>query len=241
MNKDSIYKLIGYNGEYNSIIKKRIRKLLKENHPDNKGNAEYFKLINEVKKELENNKVSYKKEKKSITNKNIDSSHCIDKIRLLKNKLAKKEEEIDIIKKSLISIDKEYKQLFNESLEKENFLLSKKYNMKLKKIKNTCIFFLILLIITFFIAIFNNNIYILIIFIIISFILLMELYKLYAIFQELTKNNNRYVHEYVAITRKLNDIRNKKAKKEKELYEKKRELELIENDLRFYNNILNED
>ena len=59
MNKDSIYRIIGYNGEYTASVKRAIRKLLKENHPDNKGDRKTFELINEVKKELEENRVSY--------------------------------------------------------------------------------------------------------------------------------------------------------------------------------------
>ena len=51
MKKDSIYKLIGYNGEYNKNVKSKLRALLKKYHPDhNNGNDEVFKIINEVKK-----------------------------------------------------------------------------------------------------------------------------------------------------------------------------------------------
>ena len=68
MNKESIYKIIGYNGEYNSSVKRAIRKLLKTNHPDNNGDRRIFELICEVKEELENNKVTYS------SNKNVKSS-----------------------------------------------------------------------------------------------------------------------------------------------------------------------
>ena len=79
MNKESIYRIIGYHGEYNNNVKKAIRKLLKENHPDNNGDRRVFELINEVKKELEENRVSfdYKKIKSSIKkNEDIDYEYC---------------------------------------------------------------------------------------------------------------------------------------------------------------------
>ena len=42
MNKDDVYQIIGYQGEYTESVKKAIRKLLKDNHPDNKGNRDKF-------------------------------------------------------------------------------------------------------------------------------------------------------------------------------------------------------
>ena len=84
MNKESIYKLIGYNGEYTANVKKAIRKLLKENHPDNNGNRKIFELISEVKKELEENKVSYNSQK-TINNSidDIDYDYCFDMIKTI--------------------------------------------------------------------------------------------------------------------------------------------------------------
>ena len=83
MNKESIYIIIGYKGEYNTNVKKAIRKLLKDNHPDKKGNQKIFELINEVKEELENNKVSYspKKSNNKINEiDDIDYNYCVERI-----------------------------------------------------------------------------------------------------------------------------------------------------------------
>ena len=75
MNKDSIYKLIGYDGEYNKEVKSKLRGLLKKYHPDhNQGKSEIFKLINEVKKELEGNQ-SKTKNKKETSKKDTDSNN----------------------------------------------------------------------------------------------------------------------------------------------------------------------
>ena len=73
MNKDSIYRIIGYHGEYSDSVKKALKKLLKENHPDRNGNVEIFKIINEVKNELETDKVSFQYAK--VKNNEV-SIHC---------------------------------------------------------------------------------------------------------------------------------------------------------------------
>lgn len=239
MTKEDIYKIIGYNGEYNNNVKKAIRKLLKENHPDNKGNQENFKLINEVKKELETNKISYKinkKEKKYYDD--IDYDFCNKKIEEIRNKIKNKKELLEEIKIKMKDISNEYSKYYNESINKENYLLSKKINNKLTTLKNKCIIVLIIAIIAFISAIIGNNIYLFILFGILSMILIFEVYRLYNIFQDITKNNSKYVHEYVSITKKLNDIRKSKDKLNEELYKEKRNLLLLENDLRFYNNLL---
>ncbi len=96
MNKDSIYQIIGYQGEYNNNVKKALKKLLKDNHPDNHGDIKLFKLINEVKRELETNKVSYKyndENAKNIIN-DIDYDFC-------KEMILKLEKELTIINEKM--------------------------------------------------------------------------------------------------------------------------------------------
>jgi len=59
MTKKEIYKYLKYNGVYDSGVKRRLKKLIKQYHPDrNKGDDTVMKLINEVKKELESGNVS---------------------------------------------------------------------------------------------------------------------------------------------------------------------------------------
>lgn len=64
MKKEEVYKLIEYNGIYDDKVKSNLKKLIKEYHPDkNKRDKNTIEIIYEVKKELESNKVSYKKKK----------------------------------------------------------------------------------------------------------------------------------------------------------------------------------
>ncbi len=63
MTKEEIYKYLKYNCVYDSGVKRRLKKLIKKYHPDlNNGDDTVMKVINEVKKELENNTVSIKNE-----------------------------------------------------------------------------------------------------------------------------------------------------------------------------------
>ena len=63
MTKEEIYKYLKYIGIYDSGVKRRLKKLIKKYHPDlNNGDDTVMKVINEVKKELENNTVSIKNE-----------------------------------------------------------------------------------------------------------------------------------------------------------------------------------
>ena len=144
MNKESIYKIIGYHGEYTENVKKALRKLLKENHPDHKGDKEVFKLINEVKKELEENKVSYKYKEIGNNKKfdDIDYDFCSSMINSLIKKKNELEKNIKSKNNEKKSLDNDYKKLYNESLENENFLLSNKNILKLNSLKITCIIML---------------------------------------------------------------------------------------------------
>ena len=66
MNRKEIIELINYKGEYTKEVKKKLRELLKKYHPDHyKKEDNTFKLINEIKKELDSGK------KISIDNKKI--------------------------------------------------------------------------------------------------------------------------------------------------------------------------
>ena len=124
MNKDSIYKLIGYEGEYNKEVKAKLRKLLKKYHPDhNKGNSETFKLINEVKRELEKNphlKVKNSKE----TNENIQENIT--------------KEDLEYYQKKIVFLQEQNKKIENKIEENNNNLkeILQKFNSLNEKLTN---------------------------------------------------------------------------------------------------------
>lgn len=122
MTKEEVYKLIQYDGKYDEKVKKNLKSLIKKYHPDkNKDDNKMIKVIYEVKKELENNQVSYNMEKQEVdTNEYIDKNKCIIKI----EKLSKEKEQIDKkLKKNYIVLSdlfKEYSDLYETHCKKQN-------------------------------------------------------------------------------------------------------------------------
>ncbi len=241
MNKESIYRIIGYRGEYTNNVKKALRKLLKENHPDNKGNGEVFKLVNEVKKELENNKVSFKYDfdNKEIIYDDIDYDFC----QLMINNLEKKKSELEDELKKKYEINNnllsKYKDLYRQSIDKAGSLLNKDNDLKnLKNIKIISIILLIILVISFIYAIINNNLIIFIIFGIMCFISIILIKKYFMIFNEISSKSEKKVKRYIRVIEKMKNTSNDKDELNTEIIKLERSVKKIENDLRFYKNLL---
>lgn len=242
MNKDSIYKIIGYNGEYNQSVKKALKKLLKENHPDNNGNSKIFELICEVKNELENNAVSFivNENKKNIEkNCDIDYEYCY----LMIEELDKEKKELvgSISKKNTLlrKFEEEYKSLYKESVEIETKVLNNSFDFKrMKRIKIISVLMVVILIILFVLSILKNNLVLFIIFSIISLFCIIFISQYFNIINELIKNNKRSLKDYIEVVKEINKVIAKKDKLKKEILTMEKNKKNIENDLRFYNNII---
>ena len=238
MNKDSIYRLIGYNGVYSTSVKKVLKKLLRENHPDHNGDKEIFKLINEVKKELENNHVSYKVDKKIEINESIediDYTFCHEMIKKLelerqeiKKELEKKNSDIEIS-------NDDYKKFYNKSMKIEDNMLNikeiKKYNFILE-----LLFIVSIIVIT--ITIIVNTTILKIISCLL--IVILVIFKSYG-----KKRNSKYLEDknkelnnYKRLNKNIIDVVEKRKKMSNDTLNLERKLKRIENDLRFYNNLL---
>ena len=242
MNKDSIYRIIGYHGEYNANVKKAIRKLLKENHPDNNGDTKVFELINEVKKELEENRVSfdYKKIKTKLRkDEDIDYSYCYKMMDSINKEIKEYKQELNNKKKELANSVSDYKEFYKNSIDLETYLLHNSQSMnELKTIKITCIITLILAIITFIISILTKNIIILGIFILLTLICVIIIHKAFFIMQKIAENNKNKIKKYVGVNGKLRNNQNTQTDLKKEIHDINKKITNLENDMRFYNNIL---
>ena len=241
MNKDSIYQIIGYQGEYNNNVKKAIRKLLKENHPDNHGDANIFKIINEVKKELETNKVSYQyKDNKKNNINDIDYDFCHKMIDKIENELIIINKEFIKTKKEINNVDTLYSDLYENNLKNANILLNiEKKKKELNKIKVISIAITLLLVITFIVMFITKNNYILIILSLLIIILIYEIIKFFKIINKITMHDEIELKKYLNI---IDDIKKNQCLKKE--YENKllkilEEKGKLENNLRFYNNLLN--
>ena len=242
MNKEDIYKLIGYHGEYNEKVKKSIRKLLKENHPDNKGERKTFELINEVKKELERGKVSYyPKEKDGVLNSNfdIDYDYCYQKINEIKVKKTSLNKLLSQKRDMLLKYEKDYKELYQDSLDIEsNLLINSSHVHKVKNIKALSIIFLIMIVIVFTFAVFKNSNVAFVIFVVLSLVCILIIHRYLLIMQHIQETNKKKFTSYVKMNNNLRKNIHKQSDLKKEIYEIKRKLNTIENDLRFYQNLL---
>lgn len=241
MNKDSIYKIIGYNGEYNASVKKAIRKLLKENHPDNNGDRKIFELINEVKNELEDNRVSYNQKHETNTVNTIDDidyGYCFEMIKSLNKEKNICTNNLNKLNNKLEKYVLEYKKKYQEDIELETDLLSNsKYVDSLKKTKYQCIFCLLLAIVVFAISVWKRDLFFLILFTFIAIACILIINKLFLVMQKFTESGKSRLKKYVDTNSKLRNNLKEQEEIKKEIHDIKKHITNLENDLRFYNNI----
>ena len=233
MNKDNIYQIIGYRGEYNEKVKRSIRILLKQNHPDHNGDIKIFKLINEVKKELESNNVSYKYDKDKYKDDlcDIDYVYCNDMILKLKKKLYSLEKTINFTKDNIKKLNSEYNYLYHENSNKNIELLNYEKDNNLNNIKLKYIIIVIILIITFIIMIKDLNIYTLIVFLLTILVLILVIKKV-------NVKDDSEIENELSIIDSIEKSKILTKKYERELLILKEEKTKIKNDLRFYSNIV---
>lgn len=245
MNKDSIYKIIGYEGEYNKEVKAKLRKLLKKYHPDhNNGESEIFKLINEIKKELEHNinikikNVNIKTKKAEISKDNFQYyENQIKKLlkqnELLRTKINNKNSDIE-------KISKRY-NLLNEKLSKnQGILCENNDNVNyLKKFQKKYIVYILSLIISIIIYLLKKNILFIGLISIIIIILTIDVGKLYLSIKEITSNSNDYLKKNFDLFKDIEHLKDRINEEKRELLVFERELIKNNNDIRFYQNQLN--
>lgn len=140
MTKEEIYEAIGYKGKYNKEVKRKLRLLMKKFHPDlNHDDINTMKLLVEVKNELINHKVSYKKieetkkekkqqEEEKEENKEDDFKNI--SIKALTNKVNQLLKELEKVQEALFSL---YKKLTKE--EEKYFSIGKEYKDNTLKVK----------------------------------------------------------------------------------------------------------
>ena len=125
MTKEEIYVKIGYCGKYTKDVKKKLRLLSKKYHPDlNHGDDSIMKLINEVKEEIEQEKISYhfspKREKKKESSFQTDVKDNFSSI------------TIDVLEKKLqqLILEREKISLKLKKIQHSIHLLFTHYNKK---------------------------------------------------------------------------------------------------------------
>lgn len=240
MDKKSIYQIIGYQGEYTEKIKKSLKKLLKENHPDHGGDPRIFDIITTVKKELESGKVSYHVKKNEINYEDdLDYDYCLTMIKTLQKKITNKENDILQMQKDLDDVNNKYKKIYRKSLDNEASLLNNTNEIKkLTALKKRMIFLLVILVITFTVAILKNELIIFGLFVFFAIITIINVRSFYVTLNCVNKKNNGQISKYFAIVHRMRDYLSEKETLEKDLIKEERILHNMQNDLRFYNNLV---
>ena len=232
MNYNEIIKAINYKGEYTKEVKAKIRALLKKYHPDHyKKESETFKLINSIKKDLDNNKkLNYEKKKETvndtkITNEILELYKKVDEI-VLKRK--KYEEEIK-------SLNKKHQQEYDDYINKGNDEVD--YTNDIIKTQSKKQIYNILLIASFLLSvlfIFTKWYYLLIITLILFMYVVYEFIRIDLTLSEYLNKNNEKIINNESSVKNISSIN----KKVNDLYKKIWELDIEKNRLNTRINLL---
>jgi len=232
MNYNEIIKAINYKGEYTKEVKAKIRALLKKYHPDHyKKESETFKLINSIKKDLDNNKkLNYEKKKETvndtkITNEILELYKKVDEI-VLKRK--KYEEEIK-------SLNKKHQQEYDDYINNGNDEVD--YTNDIIKTQSKKQIYNILLIASFLLSvlfIFTKWYYLLIITLILFIYVVYEFIRIDLTLSEYLNKNNEKIINNESSVKNISSIN----KKVNDLYKKIWELDIEKNRLNTRINLL---
>ena len=134
----------------------------------------------------------------------------------------------------------DYKEFYRNSIDLETYLLSNsQYMGKLKNNKKTCVIVLILTIIAFILSILEKNLVFFVIFIILVIICVLMIHESFVIMQKITENHRNKVSSYVGVNAKLRSNKNTQDRLKEEINELNKKIKDMENDIRFYDNLLN--
>lgn len=247
MNKDSIYKFIGYKGEYNKEVKAKLRGLLKKYHPDhNNGNDETFKMISSIKKELENNKVNTnfkENETKSYqenTDLNDDFLYYNEQIKILRDKNSVLENKINHKNGIIERLSKKYNSINEKLTQNKEVLCANEDNVNyLKMFRKKYIIYILSFLIFMVIYLITQKILFLGLIVIVIVILSVDISRLYISIRELTSKSKNYLLKNFELFNEIERLKDAISEEKKDLLNLKREQIKNDNDIRFYQNQLN--
>lgn len=231
MTKQEIYVKIGYKGEYTKEVKRRLRELIKKYHPDlNNGDDRTMKILNEVKSELENNRVDdiFYQDISSVVSEKIDDKVTATEdyfkdvtIEMLHKQIEKlkkeKEEEYDMLlvfDKKLNDLKVLFKKKLHKYEEEKNKIemLNKNKIISDKKLFRIIVCILLVLMLIISRLFYSFNLYLLIFLLI--FIFVSSIYFCYKYINVLEINKNISI-SYANKNTYFNDVMDKRF----EIYE----------------------
>ena len=122
MNRKEILKEINYNGVYTKETKKKLRELLKKYHPDHyKKESDTFKMINEIKKELDaGKKISFEENKEYVKSNSEDDYKITEEIIELTKKMNQLVEQRKNCKKEFDRLQAKYRIEYDNDIDFRN-------------------------------------------------------------------------------------------------------------------------
>lgn len=238
MNRNEVFRIIGYHGVYDQEVKKKLRKLLKKYHPDNNGNSENFKLINEIKKELETKKNVSKTPITKVYKKKDDYDY-LGKMHELKVKNDNLHSKLLEKKELRKKYKEEYRKLYNESLDNQNELchcVDKINNIKRQGVSVFVLIILSIVSLTLFLLL--KNIFLLIIMSMILIYSFITYINRYINIENLNKESKKIAKRNIKVLKELNNCSFLIQKINEEINDIEKKIVNNDNDMRFYNNEL---
>lgn len=241
MKKEEVYRLIEYDGIYDDKVKKNLKKLIKKYHPDkNKKDKKTIEIIYEVKKELENNKVSYKPNKKveKVKDRFINEEECIKNIIRLEKIERGNNKELDKMYDDLSNTFKEYHDTYRKfCLIKNQFCELEDELKKIKKVnfieKIVCLILIIFAIIN----IISANLIYLIISIFLLLIIVIWSYWFNQKIKIVKQTLKKTIIKVEKKSKEIGQIQGKIKELSDEIHELERKNTNVKNDIRFYKNM----
>lgn len=122
MNRKEILELINYKGEYTKEVKKKLRELLKKYHPDHyKKEDNTFKLINEIKKELDaGRKITFDNKRKEDKKEYINDYKITEEILDLSRKRDSLIDKKNNYKRELSKLQSDYQVEYDNDVNYRN-------------------------------------------------------------------------------------------------------------------------
>lgn len=245
MKKEEIYKLIEFNGIYDDTVKKNLKKLIKKYHPDkNEGDSRIIKVIYEVKRELEEGKVSYNSKKSVKKNEDstefINKSECLEKINVLNKEKSKYDKKLKESYNKLSKNFKEYSDLYATLCKKQNIYCEIQDRIKnIKKINKFELMGYFVFVISLLIYL-NNYSFITLIIVLAAVLYSINInYKRYQGLENI-KMDLKKTNDIIDKTKEeINLLREIIDKNSENIHNLEREILKIENDIRFFQNRFN--
>ena len=241
MTREEILEKIKYRGEYNDLVKKRLKRLIKQYHPDvNKNDKETILLLYEIKKELENGSINYTPDiSQDNKNDNINYDYIVFIFESVIESLKNKRDEIN---DKISHLYKRYNMKIDEKNEKTLELSELVFEIEnlndeisdYKKMDILDVLLITAFIVTLFCILFFKLYFLILVAI---FFIIAEVYYIYVRYLDYKYKKfllRKYKRKKKSIDKEFNSIEDNLNEMRKEEIDLKKEKSNVNNDIQYY-------